>query len=96
VLVKTPDGATTFHRAVGCVSSFGGSPLRQEVGLGQALEITQIEIDWPRTNRTQTVTDVPLDSMIEIVQGKTGFRQLEFRRITYGDIVAGDRTKIVD
>jgi len=37
VTVSTPEGGVaTFHRAVGSVSSFGGSPTRQEIGLGRA------------------------------------------------------------
>lgn len=83
VVTDMLDAERTIHRAVGCVSSFGGSPLRQEIGLGKARTINRIEIDWPRGKQTQTVTDVPLDAMIQIVQGEPGFHRLEFRRINF-------------
>ena len=83
VTVETPHGVNTIHRAVGSVSSFGGSPLRQEIGLGSALRIEQIDIDWPRQKLTQTVAAVPLDAMIEIVEGQPGFRRREFRKLKF-------------
>ena len=76
IVVKTPDGEAVFHRAVGIVSSFGGSPLRQEVGLGDATTIERIEITWPTSGVTQTLTEVPLDAFIEVTEGQAGFREL--------------------
>jgi hypothetical protein len=38
--VENPRGTSSFHRAVGSVSSFGGSPRRQEIGLADASQIT--------------------------------------------------------
>ena len=47
VRVATPEGERTFHRNVGALSSFGGSPLRQEIGLGGALRIVELAVQWP-------------------------------------------------
>ncbi len=79
VIVDTRAGARTIHRAVGSVSSFGGSPCADEVGLGQATGVDRIEVDWPRSNETQVVSNVSLDTMIEIIEGQPGFRKREFR-----------------
>jgi hypothetical protein len=74
VTVRTADGAAhTFHRAAGCVSSFGGSPLRQEIGLGQAQAVETIDIVWPRGGQRQTLRGVPLDAMIRVTEGREGF-----------------------
>ena len=81
VMVATPQGSTTYHRAVGSVSSFGGSPTRQEIGLGKATSIERIEIDWPISRTTEVITDVPLDSMIGITEGEPGFELLPFKEI---------------
>jgi hypothetical protein len=63
-------------RAVGCVSSFGGSPMRQEIGLGKAERILSVQVVWPTTGEVQEFTDVPLDSRIEIVEGAAGWSPL--------------------
>jgi hypothetical protein len=55
------------------VSSFGGSPLRQEIGLGQAQAVETIDIVWPRGGQRQTLRGVPLDAMIRVTEGREGF-----------------------
>lgn len=77
VTVDTPQGQRTIHRAVGSVSSFGGSPSRQEIGLADATAIGRIEIDWPGSGETQVVEDVPLDSMIRVTEDQPGFETIE-------------------
>jgi hypothetical protein len=76
-------GTRVVHRAVGAVSSFGGSPLRQEIGLGKAARIEQVTIIWPIDGARQTLTAVPLDSVIEVTEGKDGFRVVQPKRILF-------------
>ena len=78
VTVTTPQGKRTLHRAVGSVSSFGGSPLRQEIGLGMADSIERVEIDWPGSATTQVLRGVPLDGMIQVTEGTDGFESIRF------------------
>jgi hypothetical protein len=65
------------HRAVGTVSSFGGSPGRLEIGLGQATAIDWIEIFWPASGTMQRLEHVPLDSHIEVVEDAEGFKRID-------------------
>jgi len=59
VTVETAEGEPrTFHRTVSTGGSFGGSPLRQHVGLGGAKRIVSVEILWPATGATQTLTGI--------------------------------------
>jgi VCBS repeat protein/ASPIC/UnbV protein len=58
VTVDGPSGRRRLHRTVGSGGSFGASPLRQEIGLGDARRIESVEVFWPVTGRTQTVTGV--------------------------------------
>jgi hypothetical protein len=51
------------------VSSFGGSPSRQEIGLGDATAIDSVEIFWPVSNVTQQFPDLQLDSSYVITEG---------------------------
>lgn len=76
VIADTPDGSREFHRAVGSVSSFGGSPRRQHIGLGDASAIDRIEITWPASGTVQILEGVPLDSNILITEGQDGFTPL--------------------
>ena len=64
------------HRAAGSLSSFGGSPHRLEIGLGNAERITSLEVRWPSGGATQVFEDVPLDALLEIEEGAEAPRRL--------------------
>lgn len=83
VTVDTPRGKRTLHRAVGSVSSFGGSPLRQKIGLGAADSIERVEIDWPGSGNTQVLREVPLNAMIRVTKGSAGFELIRFDAHTH-------------
>jgi hypothetical protein len=70
VVLDTPSGARELHRAVGSVSSFGGSPRRQEIGLGDATAVSSVEVSWPVSGERQVFRGVPLDSFQRIVEGE--------------------------
>ncbi len=81
LLLETPDGPREVHRAVGSVSSFGGSPRRQEIGLGDATRIRSLEISWPRSGVRQEFSNVPMDTLIQVTEGEAGFEKLPLRRV---------------
>ena len=56
-------------RHVNSGASFGANALRQHIGLGKATSIRKLHIDWPSIGETQTLSDVPVDCTIEIVEG---------------------------
>ena len=91
LVLDTPSGAREIHRAVGSVSSFGGSPLRQEIGLGDATRIRRLEIDWPTSGAKQSFNDVPVDSMIRVIEGESGYRPLVAPAFDLGRVEAGLR-----
>ena len=80
VEVTGPTGTRRLHRAVGSVSSFGGSPLRQELGLGDATRIDRVEVAWPATGVRQAFEGVPFDAWIRITEGEESFQRLELER----------------
>ena len=47
VTVNTPGGAREIFRAVRSGGSFGDSPFRLHIGLGQATSLKEVEIRWP-------------------------------------------------
>lgn len=62
-----------IYRWITSGSSFGGNPLRQEIGIGQATAVRHIEIYWPMSDITQNFTDVPAGQLIEITEGDEDF-----------------------
>jgi hypothetical protein len=70
VLVEAGDGSLRdLHRAVGSVSSFGGSPLRQEIGLGRARGVRLLEVRWPASGTTSRFEGLPIDHRITVTEG---------------------------
>jgi hypothetical protein len=69
VVVEAKNGPRSIFRTVGSGGSFGGNPLRQEIGLGDAKSIREVKIFWPVTGETQTVDSLKLDSRYVIREG---------------------------
>jgi hypothetical protein len=70
VTVETKAGSRTLHRVVGSGGSFGASPLRQHIGLGDAKRITGIEVFWPTTGQTQKIGPLALDRRYHLREGE--------------------------
>ena len=68
-VVRSPAGEREIHRVVGSGGSFGCSPLRQEIGLGQAGAVVRVEIFWPATGKTQIIRGLALDRCYTIREG---------------------------
>jgi len=58
-----------IYRTVGYGSSFGGNPLRQHIGIGQAKTVDTIEVTWPTSKTTQTFENVQIDRTFHIREG---------------------------
>jgi hypothetical protein len=87
VEIDTPRGRRVLHRAVGSVSSFGGSPLLQhQIGLGDATRIRELRVRWPAPGgTTQAFAEVPLDVRVEVREGEAVVRQVPVRRVPIAD-----------
>jgi tetratricopeptide (TPR) repeat protein len=74
VTVQQADGTErSIHRTVGSGGSFGASPLRQHIGIGDAAKILAVETWWPASNTRQRFTDVDVKQWIEISELGTAF-----------------------
>ncbi len=69
VTIKTARGEREIYRTVGYGSSFGGNPLRQHIGLGDATLIDKVEVFWPTSNTTQRFQSVKVDQMFRLREG---------------------------
>lgn len=61
VTVREDGGHRTIHAVAGSGGSFGGSSLRQEIGLGDAEAIESLSILWPGSGTRDTYFEVPLN-----------------------------------
>ena len=69
VSIDSPAGARDIHAVVGSGGSFGGSSLQQELGLGDATAIREIEVRWPGSGSIQRFERVPLDRYYSLREG---------------------------
>lgn len=74
--VTTKEGTRDLFRVVSSGGSFGGSPFRLHVGLGQAAAIEEVEINWPTSGQTQHWKNLPLDRFYRVVEGEKKFSEL--------------------
>jgi len=79
VTVETPSGLRDIYKTVGSGGSFGASPFRQEIGLGDARHIEQVEIRWPTSGRTQLLQGLAKDSFYQVREGEAAARVLPIR-----------------
>jgi hypothetical protein len=85
VIAATPTGERSIYRTVSTGGSFGASPLRQHVGLGNAESIKAIEIYWPTTGTTQRIPGVPMDRLYTIREDSAAPIPREMRSFDFPD-----------
>ena len=83
VNVLTAAGPRTIHKTVSTGCSFGSSPLRQEIGLGQATAIASVEVFWPVTGQTQTLTGLQPDRFYKITEGEPQATAWDVKRLQF-------------
>lgn len=75
----TEDGTTrSIYRWVNSGGSFGANPLRQHIGLGQAVVVDLLEVYWPKSDTIQRFRGIEADQSIEITEGTTEYRALSY------------------
>jgi hypothetical protein len=72
-----------IYRHVGSGSSFGGNPLEQTIGVGQAGRIARLEVHWPTSRTTQVFTGVAVNQAVEIKEFDQDFRRLNWKPIRH-------------
>jgi len=83
VNVTTPSGPRQICKTVNSGGSFGSSPLRQEIGLGNATAITGVEISWPASGIVQRLTGFSLDRAYRITESVTGPVAMDLKRFDF-------------
>jgi len=71
-----------FYRVVGTGGSFGSSPLRVEIGLGDSESIEEVIIEWPNRSRTiEKFQNVPMRQLVQIREGIATFETVTFNAV---------------
>jgi FG-GAP-like repeat/ASPIC and UnbV len=83
VVAKVANAEREIYRTVGSGGSFGASPMKQEIGLGQADQIVRVEIFWPKTGRTQIVTDLKMDWGYAIREGEAVAKEINLKSFAW-------------
>ncbi len=69
VTVRSPGGERRIHRTVTTGGSFGASPLRQFVGLGDATEIVSVDLVWPGSGLRQRFVNLAMNRWHQLREG---------------------------
>lgn len=69
VRVTGPDGPVDLRVTAGTGGSYGSSSLQQEVGVGKATRIAELEIRWPASGEIQIFKDVAVDQVLLVREG---------------------------
>ncbi len=85
VKVKTKDGARTLHRVVNAGGSFGDSPFRLHVGLGDTTAIQDVIIHWPASGQTQTLRGLQLDKFYRVSESASQAEAVTRPRLVWKD-----------
>ena len=72
----------TIYRTVGYGSSFGGNPLRQHIGVGQAASVKSIAVRWP-SGAAQVFRDVAVNQRLRLREGDAALVPVHLKTMTF-------------
>ena len=70
-------------RDVNSGGSFGSSPLRREIGIGQAQLIDEIEIRWHGSGQVQVFKNIKPNQFLKITEGSSEIQKLDLKTINW-------------
>jgi FG-GAP-like repeat/ASPIC and UnbV len=63
--------------------SFGSNPLRQEIGIGQAKVIDEIEVKWAGSNTVQRFKNIKPDQFLRLTEGNNTPEVIHLKQLTF-------------
>lgn len=73
----------SVYRDVNSGGSFGASPLRREIGIGQATIIDEIEIQWHGSKTVQRFTNIQPNQFIHITEGDDTIKKIQLKKLNW-------------
>jgi len=75
-------------RTVGAVSSFGGNPMEQHIGVGAATRVDEIRIRWPASyTQEQVLRDLAVNQVLLVREGVPGVQVIARKAFSLGESV---------
>ncbi|MFC5411650.1 CRTAC1 family protein [Larkinella bovis] len=75
----------SVYRDVNSGGSFGASPLRREIGIGQATVIDEIEVQWQRTGKKQVFRNIKPNQFLRLKEGNDQIEPLNLKKTEFKD-----------
>ena len=73
----------TVYRELNSGGSFGASPLRREIGIGQAAVIDEIAITWTGSDKPEIFKNVKPNQVLKIRQGDDEMKTVKLKTMVY-------------
>jgi hypothetical protein len=73
----------SVYKDVNSGGSFGSSPLRQEIGIGQAKSIDEIEIKWAGSQTVQHFKNIVPNQFLHITEGDNHAEVIHLAKLTF-------------
>jgi hypothetical protein len=73
----------SVYKDVNSGGSFGSSPLRQEIGIGQAKTIDEIEIKWAGSQIIQQFKNIKPNQFLRITEGNSNAEVINLKKIIF-------------
>ena len=73
----------SVYKDVNSGGSFGSSPLRQEIGIGQAKSIDEIEIRWAGSQTVQRFKNIAPNRFLHLTEGDDHFDEIHLAKLTF-------------
>lgn len=71
------------YKDVNSGGSFGSSPLRQEIGIGQAKMIDELEITWAGSHTVQRFKNIAPNQFLHITEGNNTAEVIHLKKLTF-------------
>jgi hypothetical protein len=71
------------YRELNSGGSFGSSPLRREIGIGQATMIDEIAITWSKSNKTQIFRNIKPNQFLKIKEGNSKIELVKLKKLNF-------------
>ena len=83
LVVEAPAGETQLHRQVTSGGSFGASPLRQFIGLGDIQAIKELRIFWPGSQEHESFQNLRTNTAYRITQGHGEAQTVAYPKLSF-------------
>lgn len=83
IKIETSGGLQTIQRVVSTGGSFGSSSLQQEIGLGDATNIIELEVFWPASGKKQIFRDIKMNHFYKISEDNDTLKTLKRKQVHF-------------